>query len=147
MPNKPIDMHKLRLLLRLYFQEISGRQAAYLTGLSRNTVRHYWSRIKEIDWSEERWDGLSDLELNRLLISSKLGESNDPRYLILKALLPTIAKELRRPRMTIARQWEHYRKHHPDGFGRTAFTKYVQRYRQRHTGYMVQRYTGLPTFV
>ncbi len=134
-------MHKLRLLLRLFFQEVSGRQAAHLTGLSRNTVRHYWSRIKEIDWPEERWDGLSDLELNRLLISSKLGESYDPRYHILKALLPSIAKELRRPRMTIARQWDQYRKHHPDGFGKTAFTKHVQQFRQRHTGYMVQHYT------
>ncbi len=99
-------MHKLRLLVRLFFQEIPGRQAAHLTGLSRNTVRLYWTRIKELNWPEERWDALSDLELNRLLISTKIGESNDPRYQVLKALLPSIAKELRRPRMTIARQWD-----------------------------------------
>lgn len=47
MPNKPVNMNKLRQLLRPHSQVKGTKAIASLLGMSRTTVKKYLSRFKE----------------------------------------------------------------------------------------------------
>ena len=134
-------MYKLRLLIRLFFQGASERSAADAAGVSRGTVRRYWSRIRVFDYDYDDWLSMDDQQVSRLLVGPTKQVNNDPRYDVLYAQLPTLAKELRKRGMTMSRLHRMYQQKHPDGYQLTAFCKHLGLYLKRHSGTMIHRHT------
>jgi len=137
MANKPTPMYKLRLLLKHYHAGASKRWMADVLDISRSTLNVYLARIESLNLAFEEWEALSDLEVSRLLINPMPAAPADPRLAVLTAMLPQIAKDLKKKGMTIMRQWKLYYAKHPNGYRRTGFFKHVNHYLERHTGHMV----------
>lgn len=68
MANNPINMSKIRQLLRLHAQGCSKLQIAGLTGIARNTLRKYLVAFVSTGMSYEDINVLSDKELEALFI-------------------------------------------------------------------------------
>ena len=105
MANKPTPMYKLRLLLKHYHAGASKRWMAEALDISRSTLNVYLARIESLNLAFEEWEALSDLEVSRLLINPMPAAPADPRLAVLTAMLPQIAKDLKKKGMTIMRQW------------------------------------------
>lgn len=137
MANKSIPMFKLRTILNHYHRGASKRWVAQAVEISRTTLSSYWSKIEQLNLSYEEWEALSDIEVSRLLINHMPASPADPRLAVLTAMLPQIAKNLKKKHMTLTRQWKEYRQKHPNGYAKTAFCEHVNRHLQRHAGHMV----------
>lgn len=137
MANNPIKMYRLRQIINLHFKGAPTTRISEYTGLSRTTVRTYVERIKALGLPHGEWQSLSDLETSRLLIGNHRQTAADPRQSVLEALLPTYAKELKKPKVSMTGLWARYHAEHPDGYKQTMFRKYMNAHIERNSGYMV----------
>ena len=128
MPNKSIQMNKLRTIIRLYEERMGVKTISVMSGVSRNTVKKYIYKWRDLQMSYQAFQGHCDAALYELFCASASVVSSDPRREVLIELLPSICKKLGKRGMTIKQQWEQYRVLHPDGYAYTAFRKSVQHY-------------------
>ena len=63
MSNKPIDMFKIRQLLRLYADGRGSKFISRATGISRNTVKKYLIQFASLELTIERVDAMSDRQM------------------------------------------------------------------------------------
>lgn len=123
MANNPINMNKLRQLLRLHFQGSSKLQIAEQTGIARNTLKKYLLILKSSELSFDQLKCLSDKELETFFIKPQ----HKPLSIKLEtlfALFPTMDKSIRRKGGTQLKEWEDYIKKNPDGVKRSQFNHY-----------------------
>lgn len=121
MANKPINMSKIRHILRLFTQERSKRKISALTGVSRNTLKKYITEFLKNKLSFEEINTLSDKDLEDLFIIKPDEKALNPRQQSLSLLFPYLDKELKRRGVTLHLMWEEYKKSHPDGFELSQF--------------------------
>lgn len=87
MPNKPIDMYKIRQLLRLY---ASGRGSKFIsstTGIARNTVKKYLLRFVALRVTLTDIEAMDDAQLARAFLLEK-PKTKSHRVHELELLLP-----------------------------------------------------------
>lgn len=129
MPNTPITMNKLRIIIRLYQDRHGLKAISRMAPASRTTVKKYIQKWHTLDISYGDFLRKSDNELYELFCVSPGSVRVEPRMEELDKLLPGICKELGRKGMTLKIQWEKYKLVHPGGYGMTRFSEAIQRYR------------------
>lgn len=123
MAAKPIAMEQLKQVLKLYGEGQSIKGIVRITGLSRNTVRAYLSRITD-DISEgckPTDKALADCFYNQ---DTAIYKSN--RYQQLLRHFEGVDRELSRPGVTRQLLWREYLEQHPDGYAYSQYCYHLQ---------------------
>lgn len=133
MANKPIAMNKIKHILRLYRDGIGSKLSSTITGVSRNAIRQYINRFKQMELSFDELQKLEDDQIYRLFFPDAVQTSlpDLDRFKRLQALLPQINKALKKRGATIEAQWQWYIKGDPEGYQRTQFYNYLMQHRKR----------------
>jgi len=99
MSNKPIDMFKIRQLLRLCADGKGSKFISKATGISRNTVKKYLLQFVTLGLTIERVEAMSDRQLATgfLIVKPRIENS---RVTDLEALLPQLADKLKKRGVT-----------------------------------------------
>jgi hypothetical protein len=118
MANKTISMSKLRQIIKLYSQAMGKRKIGIRLGMSKNTVTVYVERFKALKTTWDELSKLTDFELNKLFLPPQETPAN-PKLQELFDFFPEMEKQLRRRGMTIFRQFEEFKRQHPDGYALT----------------------------
>ena len=63
MSNKPIEMFKIRQVLRLYANGRGSKFISKTTGVARNTVKKYLLQFVELRLTVERVEAMNDKQL------------------------------------------------------------------------------------
>ncbi len=130
MANNPISMIKIRQILRLQSQGCSKLQIAAQTGIARNTLKKYVKEFISSGLTFDEINELSDKELEDLFVKPEDRPLNE-RLQTLFGLFPAIDKELKKKGVTRLLLWEEYKRHHPDGVGKSQFKHYFASGRRR----------------
>ena len=130
MANNPIDMKKLRALLRLYFKGYSKRSIARSCGTSRTTVNKYIQVLNELQMSLSELENLSNIDLQSLFIQIE-DHSKSSRILDAESFFPYMEKELRKTGVTRLLLWEEYKEKFPEGYQRSQFCEHYRRWSKR----------------
>ena len=128
MAGKPKPMSQIKQLLRLHQQSSSIKSIARKTGLSRNTIKSYLSKLKGL-----KMDIPELLELEYPVLEAKFHAGNpdykDPRYDQLKSRLDYFAKELTTGvGITKHLLWEEYREVVSPAYGYSQFCYHLSQY-------------------
>ena len=127
MANIPIEMSKLRQILKLYSKGIGKKKIADRLATSKNTVKSYIEQLDQKGISLEDVLKLSDLELNNLFNPPKIDYYSD-RTKVLFDFFPEAERLLRKRGVTRMFVYREYKLRHPDGFERTQFYDYFARW-------------------
>ena len=130
MAAKPIEMSRLRKVLKLYSQGQSKNFISNYLRLSRNTVKKYIKQFELLKTTFEALDKLSDVELEDLFIKSQREELS-PKLQDLYSFFPYANKELRRTGVTKLLLWEEYKEKYPEGVQSTQFCEHFMRWSKR----------------
>src|SRR5579871_1213409 len=130
MANNPIQMSKLRQVLKLHCQGQSKLQISTTTGLSRNTVKKYIRIFIGLKTTWEQINQLPDKELDELFCKEPEPVIDD-RLAPLHEFLKQQEKRLRQRGVTLLRLWEEYERENPGGFKRTAFYQHYNLWKKR----------------
>lgn len=130
MANKPINMSKLRQVLKLHCQGQNKLQISTVTGLSRNTVKKYLHILASLKTTWEEVALLTDKDLDELFCKEP-EEILDERLSTLHDYFKEHDKRLRQRGMTLLRLWEQYKKAHENGFGCTAYYRHYGLWKRR----------------
>lgn len=125
MAAKPIAMEQLKQVLKLFKEGQSIKGIVRLTGLSRNTVRSYLSRVSEdvCHTTKQSDSALADIFYNQ----DATAYSSD-RYLQLLHHFEGADRELSRPGVTRQLLWREYLDLHPDGYAYSQYCYHLQRF-------------------
>ena len=128
MANKPINMSKLRSVLKLFTAGKSRLFISKYLGLSRNTVKGYVLKLDKLKLTREDLGRMSDRQLYDLFQMPQ--EKELPKRLqVLQGIFSGMQKALTKPGMTRKKVWENYRAKNPDGYGLTQFNQYYNKWR------------------
>ncbi len=130
MANNPINMIKIRQILRLHCQGYSKLAIAAQSGVSRNTLKKYIKEFTASNLTFEEISELSDKDLEDLFIKPAETPLND-RLQILFNLFPSIDKALKKKGVTRYILWEEYKRNHPDGLGISQFKHYYAQWKSQ----------------
>lgn len=129
MANKPLQMRKVRELLRLYFeQDISARKAAKIIGIGKTAASQYVAGFKSSGLSYPSVHKISDTELVQAINQKK--EDQNPRYKELYGLFPYFEKELKRTGVTLQLLWKEYKEERGDYYGYSQFCHHYYHWRK-----------------
>lgn len=120
MPNKPIEMYKIRQILRLYAGGKGSKFISKTTGVARNTVKKYLIQFASLRLTIEDIEKMSDGKLASAFLLEKPKVESD-RSAELSALLPELAAMLRKRGVNKQMVYEHYAKLCPNGLKHSAF--------------------------
>ena len=125
MPTKRLSMRRIHRLMTLRFGAGAGtRVIARELGISHSTVSEYLARIAAAGITWPLSAEMTDAALERLLFASS-GVQAGARYRS-EPDWAVVARELKRPGVTLMILWEEYRGVHPDGY---AYSRYCQLFR------------------
>ena len=127
MSNKPIEMQKLRQIIRLYGQGKGIKTIQGMLGVSRNTIKKYLQIFTCSGISYDVFFEMSDHELSKMFEISKL-PSVSQKQLDLEAMLPQLCKQLKRKGVTRDQLHKQYLEKYPGGYARTHFFCGMQAY-------------------
>lgn len=130
MGNKPINMIRIRQILRMHCQGRSKKQIAVLTGTSRNTLKKYLKQFESINLTFEQISKLSDKDLEDLFITPEEKPINEKLQTLFR-LFPEMDKKLTGPHVNRLTLWEDYRRDHPDGLGISQFKHYFAQWKSQ----------------
>jgi transposase len=128
MSNKKLEIMETRRILRLHNSGKSKRFISTLLGISRNTVTKYLDFFSVSGLSYDEIMRLSDKQLEEMF-EPKVTENPEPLNQLWD-LFPVYDKELRKPGMTKHKIWEGYIKENPDGYRRTQFCHYFNKWKK-----------------
>jgi len=120
MSNKPIDMYKIRQLLRLYAAGRGSKFISYTTGIARNTVKKYLLQFVSLQLTMTDIEAMNDAQLASAFLIEK-PKTEDHRVGSLELLLPVLAARLKKRGVTKLMLYQQYISQHPDGFKHSAF--------------------------
>ncbi len=127
MAAKPIDMSRLRKVLKLHVQ---GKSKVFISNylrLSRNTVKKYIKQFIGLNITFDDLSGLSDVELEELFIKSQQIDLS-PKLKSLYGFFPYVEKELKKTGVTKGLLWEEYKIKYPEGVQSTQFCEHYNRW-------------------
>jgi MarR family len=120
MPAKrELTMRQLRYLLRLHHDGVRAREIGRLLGVARSTIQDNLKRAVAagLQWPlpEDVTDDALELQLfGRAGIAPGQRRRVEPDW-------AELARELKRPGVTMMILWEEYREAHPEGYGYSRF--------------------------
>jgi transposase len=138
---KPIPMHQIKRIIELLQEGRSIGEIKRLTGLSRNTIRHYIRRIQSIGISPIDLLALDDDALKLVIQTDAFeqglsGRKVDTRFHTIEKNLDHYNGELHRLGVTRQLLWEEYRKEYPEGYGYSQFCLYLRQHNQKDQAVM-----------
>src|SRR5690242_10819802 len=95
MPNKTIDMFKIRQILRLYADGYGSKFISKTTGVARNTVKKYLLQFVEMRLTISDTDLMSDAQMAKVFLKEETKRVSS-RQDDLEALLPELASRLKK---------------------------------------------------
>ena len=118
---KRLTMRQLRTLLRLKHggAGLSDRTIACQIGVARSTIQEYLARVEAAGLSWPLPDDLTDEALDRLLFPRSGCRPGFRRRV--EPDWAMVARELKRPGVTLMTLWEEYRESEPKGYGYSRF--------------------------
>ena len=120
MSNKPIDMFKIRQLLRLYADGRGTKFISRATGISPNTVKKYLLQFVALRLTIKEVESMSDKELAIGFLIEK-PKTDSSRGSDLQALLPQLADKLKKRGITKQMVYSDYISRCPEGYKLSAF--------------------------
>ena len=146
MPAKrELSMRQLRHLLRLHHDGVSAREIGRRLGVARSTIQDNLKRAAAAGLAWPLADGVTDEALERQLfgraeVTQGLRRRVEPDW-------AALARELKRPGVTMTILWEEYREGHPEGYGYSRFCDLLRGFERRLTPVMRQHVAGEKAFV
>jgi transposase len=120
MPNKPIDMFKIRQILRLYADGRGSKFISKTTGVARNTIKKYLLQFAALRLTIADVEAMSDKKLSTsFLLEKPIVVSK--RVTELEVLLPDLAAMLKKRGFTKKMVYDDYLVKCPDGYKPSAF--------------------------
>ena len=120
MSNKPIEMFKIRQVLRLYVDGRGSKFISKTTGIARNTIKKYLLQFVESRLTIDRIETMSDKQLaTSFLMEKPKIQSN--RTQVLEAMLPDLVIRLKKRGITKGMVYKYYVTQTTDGFKHSAF--------------------------
>jgi transposase len=98
MANQLISMQRIKQIIRYHHEGMAIKRIVKLTRTSRNTVKQYLSKYRELGLTAAEVQSLDQYTLHQLFSDAPPKEltKTDSRYERLEPLLPDILKALRR---------------------------------------------------
>ena len=141
MPAKrELSMRQLRHLLRLHHDGVSAREIGRRLGVARSTIQ---DNLKRASAAGLKWplpDDVSDDALERQLFG-RAGTAPGQRLRV-EPDWADLARELKRPGVTMMILWEEYREVHPEGYGYSRFCDLLRGFERRLTPVMRQHHVA-----
>ena len=141
MPAKrELSMRQMRYLLRLHHDGVSAREIGRLLGVARSTIQ---DSLKRAAAAGLRWplpDDVTDDTLERQLFG-RAGAAPGQRRRI-EPNWAELARELKRPGVTMMILWEEYRELQPGGYGYSRFCDLLRGFERRLTPVMRQHHVA-----
>jgi transposase len=119
MAGKPIEMSKVKQVIRMYESGVPKKQIAGRLGISKNTVKEYIKKIGSKNLSIPELLQKDTPELEGLFVSSIY---KGRKYLQLASQFPYFEKELKRTGVTRYLLWHEYKAKNPDGYSYSRFS-------------------------
>jgi transposase len=127
MPNKTIDMFKIRQILRLYADGYGSKFISKTTGVARNTVKKYLLQFVEMRLTISDTDLMSDAQMAKVFLKEETKRVSS-RQDDLEALLPELASRLKKRGVTKQMVYEVYISKCPAGYKHSAFLERLNAY-------------------
>jgi transposase len=127
MPNKTIDMFKIRQIVRLYADGYGSKFISKTTGIARNTVKKYLLQFVEQRLTIERVEAMSDAQMARVFFKEN-PKPVSSRHADLEALLPELAARFKKRGVTKQMVYEDYINRCPEGYKHSAFLERLNAY-------------------
>jgi transposase len=141
MPAKrELSMRQLRHLLRLHHDGVSAREIGRRLGVARSTIQDNLKRAAAAGLAWPLADDVTDEALERQLfgragVTQGLRRRVEPDW-------AALARELKRPGVTMSILWEEYREVHPEGYGYSRFCDLLRGFERRLTPVMRQHHVA-----
>jgi transposase len=147
MPAKrELSMRQLRYLLRLHHDGVSAREIGRRLGVARSTIQDYLKRSTAAGLKWPVPDDVGDDALERQLFGRTCAAPGVRRRT--EPDWAALARELKRPGVTMMILWEEYRETHPEGYGYSRFCDLLRGFERRLTPVMRQHHiAGNKAFV
>jgi transposase len=120
MSNKPIDMFRIRQLLRFYADGRGSKFISRATGISRNTIKRYLLRFIELRLTIEHVEAMNDKQLATAFLIVK-PKTESSRVTDLETLLPALADKLKKRGVTKQMVYADYISQCSSGYKHSAF--------------------------
>ncbi len=121
MPAKrELSMRQLRHLLRLHHDGVSAREIGRRLGVARSTIQDNLKRAAAAGLAWPLADDVTDEALEARLFG-RAGVTQGQRRRV-EPDWSALARELKRPGVTMTILWEEYQEVHPEGYG---YSRYV----------------------
>jgi transposase len=141
MPAKrELSMRQLRHLLRLHHDGVSAREIGRRLGVARSTIQDYLKRSAAAGLKWPMPDDVGDDALEGQLFG-RAGVAPGVRRRI-EPDWAALARELKRPGVTMTILWEEYRETHPEGYGYSRFCDLLRGFERRLTPVMRQHHVA-----
>ena len=142
MPKKRLTMRQIRELLRLKYGEskLSDRAIAQQLGVARSTIQDYLARIGAAGLTWPLPDELCDAALDQRLFGRPSTQTGLRRRV--EPDWAALARELKRPGVTLQVLWEEYRAIHPGGYGYSRFCDLFRQFELRLSPTMRQHHVA-----
>ena len=141
MPAKrELSMRQLRTLLRLHQGGVSAREIGRRLGVARSTIQDNLKRAAAAGLAWPLADAVTD-EALELRLFGRAGTETGQRRRV-EPDWAALARELKRPGVTMTILWEEYREAHPDGYGYSRFCDLLRGFERRLTPVMRQHHVA-----
>jgi len=141
MPAKrELSMRQLRHLLRLHHEGVSAREIGRRLGVARSTVQDNLKRAAAAGLQWPLADDVTDDALEQRLFG-RAGVATGQRRRV-EPDWAALARELKRPGVTMMILWEEYRETHADGYGYSRFCDLLRGFEKRLTPVMRQHHVA-----
>src|ERR1700728_2238027 len=141
MPAKrELSMRQLRHLLRLHHDGVSAREIGRRLGVARSTIQDNLKRAAAAGLAWPLADDVTDEAVEaRLFGRARVTQGHrrgvEPDW-------AALARELKRPGVTMSILWEEYREVHPEGYGYSRFCDLLRGFERRLTPVMRQHHVA-----
>jgi transposase len=141
MPAKrELSMRQLRHLLRLHHDGVSAREIGRRLGVARSTIQDNLKRAAAAGLAWPLAEGVTEDALERQLFG-RAGVAQGQRRRA-EPDWAALARELKRPGVTMTILWEEYREIHPEGYGYSRFCDLLRGFERRLTPVMRQHHVA-----
>ena len=141
MPAKrELSMRQLRHLLRLHHDGVSAREIGRRLGVARSTIQDNLKRAAAAGLAWPLADDVTDEALETRLFG-RAGVTQGHRRRV-EPNWAALARELKRPGVTMSILWEEYREIHSEGYGYSRFCDLLRGFERRLTPVMRQHHVA-----
>jgi transposase len=141
MPAKrELSMRQLRHLLRLHHDGVSAREIGRRLGVARSTIQDNLKRAAAAGLAWPLADGVTD-DVLELRLFGRAGVETGQRRRI-EPDWAALARELKRPGVTMTILWEEYREINREGYGYSRFCDLLRGFERRLTPVMRQHHVA-----